>query len=731
VTNKPDAADRANQFDNLTNLLSLSYFASVLSEGEGGVLSGPCSIVYINVPNFKAFNKTYGFLNGDEFLKMLGQAIRNAFPDELVCRETADRFIVFLRSVDKELITDAVKSIQTAVSKHERGMKLSIKAGVRCETGSEINPTALVERAKAACEHISDKEEVDLIFHTDELDRELGFQHYIITGFDNAIKKGYIQPFYQREIRTLTDQCCGYEALARWVDPDYGMISPGVFVPILEHAKLIHKLDLHIIRQVCSDIRTLLDRGQPAQPVSVNLSRLDFQLADMFEEVEKCRKEFNLPVSYLNIEITESAVAEVIVNEIKRFRDAGYQLWMDDFGSGYSSLNNLKDYDFDVIKIDMAFLRQMQDNPKAKVILAAVVGMAKDLGIHTLAEGVETREQFEFLKSVGCERIQGFLFGKPMAFDRSNCQQLSFVNETPDHEPPESENCALHEYFEKIGGVNVIGNAPLEDKHQEVTYGIATAIVEVVGDTVRCLYANEACLEFFRSLGVRDAKEADHLLNTVGRIRVTKLLVQTAQRSEQSGKSESVDCLINGNVCNVNLRFIARSGDRAACVVVPKNINGMLEKHQDNDVQKALTYMLSMFFRIDLFDVTAGRVKNIYLSAEQDRITDTTEETITAVRRYADNYIAERDRKRFCTVYDMSTIQDRILKARGRTLVEYFHSAGPMPQLQKYCLILFQLGREWKVLSCCMELGTTRELAVMLDEEVAEVADSLVTCEMI
>ena len=731
MTNTPDGADRANQFDNLTNLLSLSSFVSSLFAGEGGVLCGPCSIIYINVPNFKAFNKTYGFLNGDEFLKMLGQAIREAFPNELVCRETADRFIVFMRSTDRELIANAVGRVQKTVAGHERGMSLSIKAGVRCETGSEINPTTLVERAKAACEHINDKDEVDLIFHTDALDRELGFQHYIITGFEDALKKGYIQPFYQREIRTLTGQSCGYEALARWVAPNYGMISPGVFVPILEQAKLIHKLDLHVIRQVCSDIRTLLNRGQPAQPVSVNLSRLDFQLADMFEEVEKCRSEFNIPVSYLNIEITESAVADVIANDIKRFRDAGYQLWMDDFGSGYSSLNNLKDYDFDVIKIDMAFLRQMQDNPKARVILASVVGMAKDLGIHTLAEGVETAEQFEFLKSVGCERIQGFLFGKPMAFDRCNYQGLSFLDEDPGRKPPESENHDLHEYFERIGEVNVIGNAPLEDKHREVTYGIPTGIIEAVGDTVRFLYANEACLEFIRSLGIRDTQEADQLFATVGKIRVTNLLLQTAQRSEQSGKAESVDCLLNGIVCNVNLRFIARSGNRAACVIVPKNISGMLEKHQDNDVQKALTYMLSMFFRIDLFDVADGKAKNLYLSAEQDRITDTIDDTISAVREYADKYIAERDRERFCTVYDMRTIQERIMKANGSTIVEYFHTSGPVPRLQKYCLIPFQLGRAWKVISCCMELGTTREIAAMLDDEMAQVATSLVTGEML
>ena len=731
MTDEPIGAGSAEKYDPLTNLFTLSYFVSTLHAGKAGVLSGPCSLVYINVPNFKAFNKTYGFLSGDEFLKQLGAAIRTSFPDDLVCRESADRFMVFLRDIDKERIIRSVETVQKTMTEYRHGITLSVKAGVRCEGAGEVNPTALIERAKAACEYINEHGDKHLLFHTEELDKELGFQHYIITGFDDALKKGYIQPFYQREIRTLTGQSCGYEALARWVDDKYGMISPTVFVPVLEKAKLIHRLDLHIIRQVCSDIRLELDRGLPAQPVSVNLSRLDFQLADMFEEVEKCRKEFNIPVSYLNIEITESAVADVIAYEIRRFREAGYQLWMDDFGSGYSSLNNLKNYEFDVIKIDMGFLRQMQENPKAKVILASVVSMAKDLGIHTLAEGVETEEQFEFLKSVGCERIQGFLFGKPMAFNRDCQKEISFVGEEGSRKPLGDETRELRDYFEKIGGVNVIGNAPLEDKHREVTHGIPIGIIEVEDQSVRFLYANEACLEFIRSLGIAGTMEAEKLFATVGKIRVTKLVLQTALRSEQSGKVESVDCLLNGFICNVNMRFIARSGNRAACVIVPKNISGSIEHRQEDDPQRVLTYMLSMFFRIDLFNLATGKARNIYLAAEQDRITDSFEDTEIAVAHYADRYIAPFDRARFREVYDMSSVRDRIMKAGGGTLVEYFHSGGDSPTLQKYFLIPFQLGRNWKVLSCCMELGTTRELAALLNDEVAEVATSLVTGEML
>ena len=729
VTNTPVAAPNgagsAEKYDKLTGLLSLAFFTSLLHAGRGGLVHGPASLIYLNVPNFKAYNKTYGFLNGDEFLKSFANAIAREFPDDDVARESADRFIVYLKRVDSKAIRRSVSKIAETVEQYASGMKLSVKAGVRCLASGSIDPTMFVEQAKSACEYITDRDDTQVLFHSVELEREIDFQHYIITGFEDALAKGYIQPFYQREIRTLTGQSCGYEALARWVDADYGMISPVVFVPVLERAKLIHLLDIHIIRQVCADIRTVLDRGQSAQPVSVNLSRLDFQLTDMFMEIERCRTEFNIEPSYLNIEITESAVAGVLSKEIKRFRDAGYQVWMDDFGSGYSSLNNLKDHEFDVIKIDMAFLRQMQANPKAKVILAAVVGMAKDLGIHTLAEGVETVEQFEFLRSVGCERIQGYLFGKPMPFDRKNDASMSFVGEDSSVVHPLIENTGLRSYFEKIGEVNVLGSAPLESRQLEVTHGIPTGIIEIEGRSVRFLYVNDACKAFIGSLGVHNVQEAERLFAALSRLRIIDLVIQTAERSEKSGRAESFEGLINGVLCTISLRFIVRNGERVACVMVPKNITGSLATRQDEDTDKLLLYVLRLFFRIDLFNLNDGTVKNIYLTAKQERITDYKEISREAVRHYAEHYIAEKDRERFRMYYDMSTVESRLLESHGATLVEYFYSAGEIPVLQKYYLVPFQVGENFKILSCCMELGTSKELALFIDAGEVQIAKAI------
>ena len=164
-------------------------------------------------------------------------------------------------------------------------------------------------------------------------------------------------------------------------------------------------------------MRASLDAGKPVVPVSLNFSRLDFELMDAVGELEAIVKRYNIPKEYIHVEVTESALTdnfELINNAMNRIKDLGYALWLDDFGSGYSSLNVLKDYQFDVIKLDMRFLTNLEDNEKSKILIDCIIKMANRINMLTLTEGVETKLQAEFLKRVGCDRLQGYLFGKPI-----------------------------------------------------------------------------------------------------------------------------------------------------------------------------------------------------------------------------------------------------------------------------------------------------------------------------
>ena len=259
------------------------------------------------------------------------------------------------------------------------------------------------------------------MFH-DGMSRELSLQQHILDTLDSAVSKGYISVLYQPIVRLSTGSICGTEALARWNDPEKNFIPPSKFVPVLEEYREIQKLDVYAMKRVCRDYSERMKNGLPVVPVSVNLSRLDFELCDIIRETELAVTECNIPRRMVKIEITESVSEEdmtVLNLGIEKFRALGYEVWMDDFGSGYSSLNVLKDYSFDTVKFDMKFLNgfDIAKSEKAKYIISSNLQMARLMGMEALAEGVETEEQLEYLKSIGFDKAQGYYFGKPMKLD--------------------------------------------------------------------------------------------------------------------------------------------------------------------------------------------------------------------------------------------------------------------------------------------------------------------------
>ncbi len=241
---------------------------------------------------------------------------------------------------------------------------------------------------------------------------------YVVANIDDAISNEWIKVYYQPVVRSLTGQLCGAESLARWIDPDIGFLSPDKFIGALEENQLIHKLDSFVVEKVCSDIHDHLIAGKSAFPVSINFSRLDFIKCDMLKLVEEAVDRYDIPRDYIHIEITESMIAQdedMMTKVITSFRNRGYEIWMDDFGSGYSSLTLLQDYEFDLLKMDMRFLSTMTE--KSKIILNSTINMAKNIDIKTLSEGVETQEQIDFLTNIGCGKLQGYYFGKPEPYD--------------------------------------------------------------------------------------------------------------------------------------------------------------------------------------------------------------------------------------------------------------------------------------------------------------------------
>ena len=279
------------------------------------------------------------------------------------------------------------------------------------------DPRMAIDRARYAAHLIKNRFSTIYAEYDKTMSEEYHKRLYIVNNIDNAVNNGWIVPFYQPVVWSDTEELCGFEALARWKDPIYGQLSPIEFIPVLEEYRLIHKLDKSIFESVCRDMRWALDDGKPVVPVSLNFSRLDFELMDAVQELEDIVARYRIPKEMIHVEVTESALTDNFLKlnaAMNRIKELGYSLWLDDFGSGYSSLNVLKDYQFDVIKIDMRFLSNFESSEKSRTLIDCIVQMADRIHMLTLTEGVETEAQAEFLNKIGCGRLQGYLFGKPI-----------------------------------------------------------------------------------------------------------------------------------------------------------------------------------------------------------------------------------------------------------------------------------------------------------------------------
>ncbi|MBQ8967492.1 MAG: EAL domain-containing protein [Ruminococcus sp.] len=402
--------------DELTGIHNMVYFRSeaekllkyVTTDKENSVF------LFFDIENFKSYNEKYGFHEGNQLLINTANLIADTFPNSLVSRFSDDHFVVLTHD---EGCIEAVNKLSARITDMQREVSLQLKCGAYKPTEDETDPSLACDRARFACNSIKKHYETNFASYDKSMEAHFQLKQYIVNSIDNAIANDHIKVFYQPVVSTATGEIVGLEALARWQDPRYGLLPPGAFIEILEEYRQIHKLDICIIDSVCRDYRDATANGRTFVPVSLNFSRLDFELCDIVAELKYRAEKYGVPPAFLDVEITESALTDnqgLLKEAMAKLREAGYSVWLDDFGSGYSSLNVLKDYQFDVLKIDMKFLSGFENNPKTRPIIQNIVNLTKELDIISLTEGVETREQYDFLSSINCGRVQGYLFSKPV-----------------------------------------------------------------------------------------------------------------------------------------------------------------------------------------------------------------------------------------------------------------------------------------------------------------------------
>ena len=439
--------------DPLTNLPVMMQFISLANEKiESG--KGKYALIYLDIVDFKAFNDNYGFSEGNDLLKFLADSLVSIFEYSIISRFSDDHFVVL---TPDDRIESKILYLHSRIREYEPHPGSEVKAGIYEMPEGEADVLLACDRARYACREIKTDFNIAYRFFDETLKTKIYEKNYVISHFEEALEKGYIKVYYQPVIRSSTGELCGWEALARWEDPKRGMLLPYVFIETLEQYRLIHKLDAYIIQTTCSHYKPSVARHGATIPVSINLSRLDFELCDICKVVEDACEKYGCPRENIHLEVTESAISgntEYLKSRIKRFQRGGYQVWLDDFGSGYSSFNVVKDYDFDLIKLDMKFLQDFDTNIKTKKILINILRMAKEIGWQTLAEGVETREQADFLRSIGCEYLQGYLYGRPMPV--KVCEEKILEKGIL------MEPIPYRQYYRTLGRVNPLAPSPLE-----------------------------------------------------------------------------------------------------------------------------------------------------------------------------------------------------------------------------------------------------------------------------
>ncbi|MCR5772335.1 MAG: GGDEF domain-containing phosphodiesterase [Butyrivibrio sp.] len=548
-------SDHFNDVDQIDELTGLSTFNSfrVLAQDilDDPTIRNDIAFVYFNVENFRSYNEKYGFSAGNDCLRIIGQTIQAIFPQEVCSRVATDHFCVV---ADKNEIEEKIKQICEELRPFRMETHMQLHAGIYFPDKNDFECTFCLDKAKIACDSLKHQYDSMFGYYDEKLDDDYQRTRYIIEHFDDAIEKGYIMAWFQPLVRSFTGEISGYEALARWLDPELGFISPADFVPVLEKYHMIRRLDLAVTRYVCNVQNKVMKDGGQIMPVSINLSQQDFVGGDIVSEIDEIVLDSGIPSEYINIEITESIFSldsERVKNIIDAFRLQGYEVWMDDFGSGYSSLNSMQMFTFDCLKLDMSFLEGFNVSRNSKIIIESVIGMTKQLGIRTIAEGVETVEEAEYLKKVGCDQIQGFLYSKPGPFEEVYNLDIP------------KENTGLRKYHEKIGTVNLLSQNPLgseEDEAKKIMFPIA--LVEEYKGEISLLTFNETFTDYVSMLGFSSPMEAERFINSDNESAVNfrNILVTVIEND----KCEVCHYTRNGHRCTLQINYIANYRSRNA-----------------------------------------------------------------------------------------------------------------------------------------------------------------------
>ena len=459
LINFRETAAMANQFkyDRLTGTYSKDYFCELVREKLQQNPEQEYDILCSNIENFKLFNDTFGVLRGDCLLREIaGYFLKKSGEDVVFSRFHADRFVC-LRKREPEYWDETFREMGRELNALPSAKNLSFKWGVYRVTDRSVPVEQMCDRVLLAADTIKGQYHEHFAVYDDALRDKLLREQAMTDEMETALQEGQFEVYLQPKFDLRGEGMAGAEALVRWIHPENGFISPGEFIPLFEKNGFITRLDQFVWERVCALQKSWKEKGYPCLPVSVNVSRADFYQADLTDIFRTLIRKYDLHPADLHLEITESAYTEnpwQILNIVDELRKEGFVLEMDDFGSGYSSLNMLNQMELDVVKLDMNFVRSETVKPENQGIIKYIVELAHSMNLQVTAEGIETGEQLARLKSMGCDYGQGYYLAKPMPW--KEYEMLLKAQSTKESRIPGSVRIQRISRFDKMEAIQTL-----------------------------------------------------------------------------------------------------------------------------------------------------------------------------------------------------------------------------------------------------------------------------------
>lgn len=405
------------QHDSLTNLLNKEGFFIRARKKLDENIDTDYLLLCVDIVQFKVINQFVGYNNGDKVLLFVSEILNDLFGnDSLIARFSGDRFqILTTKPIDENYIDNLI----TEYKKNPPiSFPLSIQFGIYEIIDKALPLASMCDWSKMALEPIKGRYKKYFSTFNEDMYKKIQREQLIVSEMDDAINEKQFIVYYQPKWDIKNNSIIGAEALVRWIHPKYGFMNPGDFIPLFEKNGFITKLDLYVWEEVCRQIREWIDKGINVVPVSVNVSRNDIYSGDLVHNLTKLIKKYNLSSNLIHIEITETSYAKnqnQLANIVQELSKKGFVIEMDDFGSGYSSLNMLSEVPVDIIKLDLLFLNKKSADSKNNIsILKLIVNIAKEMQLDLIAEGVETEKDISNLIEIGCNKAQGYYYAKPM-----------------------------------------------------------------------------------------------------------------------------------------------------------------------------------------------------------------------------------------------------------------------------------------------------------------------------